>query len=107
MNERTFLKQFEQSVDSDRLVELVYDEMVSFCRGEEITEDDISTPKLERLAEGVVERGLGVPESDETAIAKGKYRSDEFEQDMETIIEELKRLSNEDADYNFEVTEDA
>lgn len=84
------------------MVDVVYDEMVGFCQEEDITTDDISTPMLERLADGFVARGFGVPESDETVFAKGKFQSEAFVQKFEDfqevepeIIEELKRLSDE------------
>lgn len=112
MNARTFLQQFEESHDRDRLVDVVYDEMVEFCQENDITTDDISTPMLERLAEGFVTRGLGVPESDDTVLGKSAYRSEEFERKFEAfreidpeLIEELKRISKEDKDYEFRVTE--
>ena len=92
MNERTFLKQFEQSVDSDRLVELVYDEMVSFCRENKITENAISTHNLEQLADGFVKRGFGVPPNDNTET----YRSEEMEQLDQETINALKRIVSED-----------
>lgn len=41
MNPRTFLKQFEQSADRDRLVDVVYDEMAAFCKENDITENDL------------------------------------------------------------------
>lgn len=72
MNERTFLKQFEESYDRDRLVDVVYDEMVRYCRENDITENDIETEKLEELAEGFVTRGFGLPPSEETI--KSDYR---------------------------------
>ncbi len=111
MNARTFLKQFEESHDRDRMVDIIYDEMVEFCRANDITEDDLSTPTLERLAEGFVERGFGVGPSERTALAKGKYRSQEFEEKFDTfreidpeLLEELKRLSKQSEDYEYRVT---
>jgi hypothetical protein len=111
MNPRTFLQKFEESAERDRLVDLVYDEMVSFCRENDITEDELSTPALEQLAEGFVERGLGVPTSDETEFVKGRYVSSgddldspmasEYEEVDPELIEELKRLSKENEEYNF------
>ena len=108
MNARTFLQRFEESSDRDRMVDVVYDEMVEFCQEEGITTDDISTPMLERLADGFVARGFGVPESDETVFAKGKFQSEAFVQKFEDfqeidpeLIEELKRLSDENEDYSW------
>ena len=75
MNPRTFLQEFEQSADRDRLVDVVYDEMAGYCMENDITEDEISTPELELLAEGVVKRGLGVPESNETELNKKVWDS--------------------------------
>lgn len=71
MNPRTFLQKFEESADRDRLVDVVYDEMAGYCMDNDITEDDISTPMLEQIAEGVVERGLGIPPSEDTTRPKG------------------------------------
>ena len=111
MNPRTFLQRFEESADRDRLVDIVYDEMVAFCKEEDITTDDISTPMLERLADGFVERGLGVPPSDETEFIKGRYTSEAFEEEIQMLhemqevdpelIEELKRLSAESEEYSW------
>ena len=75
MNPRTFLQEFEQSVDRDRLVDVVYDEMAGYCMDNDITEDEISTPTLEALAEGLVERGLGVPPSEDTVTTERDWRS--------------------------------
>jgi hypothetical protein len=71
MNPRTFLKQFAQDIDRDRMVTAVYGEMVDYCRENDITEDDISTPELEALAEGFVERGFSF-EREET-FDRGMY----------------------------------
>ncbi len=79
MNPRTFLQEFEESADRDRLVDVVYDEMAGYCMDNDITENEISTPVLEQLAEGFVKRGLGVRPSDETELSKGRYRSQDFE----------------------------
>lgn len=115
MNARTFLQQFEESADRDRMVDVVYDEMAGFCKDEGITEDELSTPMLERLAEGFVERGLGVPPSDETEFIKGRYTSESFEDEIQMLhemkeidpelIEELKRLSKENEDYSWRQSE--
>ena len=91
MNPRQFLQEFEESADRDRLVDVVYDEMAGYCKNNNITEDEISTPMLEQLAEGVVERGLGVRPSDETEYAKGRYRSQDFEDGW---LEELGEASD-------------
>jgi len=53
--------------------------MAGYCMDNNITEDEISTPMLEALAEGVVKRGLGIRPSEETKYAKGRYRSQDFE----------------------------
>lgn len=58
MNPRTFLKRFAASTDRDRMVDLVYDEMVEYCRSNDIPENEISTTEIERLAEGFVSRGF-------------------------------------------------
>jgi hypothetical protein len=94
MNARTFLQQFEESHDRDRMVDIIYDEMVEYCRENDITEDDVSTPTLERLAEGFVERGFGIGPSDSTLDAKGRYRSDEFVQTVERVIENQENLGS-------------
>jgi hypothetical protein len=108
MNPRTFLQEFEESADRERLVDVVYDEMVAYCKENDITSNEVDTPTLERLAEGFVERGFGVPPSYKTLSAKGKYQSEEFVQAMEEfqeidpkIIRELKRLSKENEDYSW------
>lgn len=64
MNERTFLKELSQDIDRDRIVEVVYDEFADYCRDNDITEDDISTPQLEALAEGFVTRGFSFERSE-------------------------------------------
>lgn len=58
----------ESSKERDEVVDAVYDVFAKYCRDNDITEDDISTPMLEQIAEGVVERGLGVPVSEETEL---------------------------------------
>lgn len=73
MNPRTFLKEFEQAADHERLVDLMYDEMAAYCRENNVTTDDVSNEALEQLAEGFVKRGFGVPESDETAMARTEW----------------------------------
>lgn len=59
MNERTFLQQLGRD-ERTRLENLVYDCMIDYARDEEITEDEIPTWRIKELAEGFVERGLGV-----------------------------------------------
>lgn len=77
MNPRTFLQEFEQSTDHERLVDVIYDEMVEFCRDNDITLDDISNDEMEQVAEGFVQRGFGVPESDETATSRNEWEATE------------------------------
>lgn len=67
MNPAKFLKQFEQDVDRDRLVDVIYDEFALYCRENNISVDDISNDELEQLAEAYVARGFNVePESIES-----------------------------------------
>lgn len=108
MNLRTFLKEFESSPDRDRMVDAVYDEFAHYCRENDIGEDDISTPVLRRLAEGFVERGFGLPPSEETVTSDVRYLSEADHQaldDMQKIdpelITELKRLSRESEDHSW------
>lgn len=108
MNERTFLKRFEESVDRDRLVDQVYDEMVGFCRAEGITEDEISTPELEALAEGFVKRGFGLSPSSQTLESQQQYQSDVWKQLAQaadktdkSAIELLKDHHDSDEEYEY------
>lgn len=75
MNPRTFLKRFEASVDRERLMWAIFDEMQAFARSEGITIDDVSHDEMEQLADAFVERGLAVPRSDETRQATQDWRS--------------------------------
>lgn len=59
MNERTFLQQLGRD-ERGRLENLVYDCMMDYAHDEGITEDEIPTWRINELAEGFVERGLGV-----------------------------------------------
>lgn len=61
MNERTFLQRFANDIDRDRLVWLIYDEMVGYCQKNGIVTQEIGNETLEELAEGFVRRGFGVP----------------------------------------------
>lgn len=70
MNPRQFLKEYEQSHARDRLVDVVYEEMVEYCEMNDITTDDVGTDELEELAEGFVKRGFGVSESRSTRQSK-------------------------------------
>lgn len=101
MNARTFLKQFEASHDRDRMVDIIYDEMVEYCRENDITETDVSTPTLERLAEGFVERGFGIGPSAETLSSRGRYVSDELQKLDDEMIEALKEAHDNDAEYEY------
>ena len=80
MNPRTFLKQFAQDIDRDRMVTAVYGEMVEYCSENEITESDISTTELEAVAEGFVTRAFTFERE-----GKSKYRSEAWEDAMEEL----------------------
>jgi hypothetical protein len=73
MNEREFLTNFEQSSNRDRLVNNVYAVFTHHCVKNDITEDELSSATVEQLAEGFVERGLGVPKSDTTLAEDTKW----------------------------------
>jgi hypothetical protein len=101
MNSRKFLKEFEQSADRERMVDIIYNEMVAFCKENDITEDDISTPTLERLAEGFVERGFGVSPSEETRQSQERY-TPSLEKMRPLSGEELQALKEMQNDYEEE-----
>jgi hypothetical protein len=65
MNERTFLKQFAESADRDRMVSAVYLEFVQYCENNGITEDELSSEEIDELAEGFVDRGLSFSQTEE------------------------------------------
>lgn len=65
MNERTFLKDFAESADRDRMVDVVYDEFIEYCKNNNITEDELSAEEMEELAEGFVDRGLSFSQTKE------------------------------------------
>ncbi|AGM11540.1 hypothetical protein M199_gp126 [Halogranum tailed virus 1] len=75
MNPAKFLKDFEADTDRDRLVNLVYDEMVAYCRKANISIDDISNDELEQLAEAFVDRGFSRT-SEEARKADERFKVD-------------------------------
>lgn len=58
MNPRTFLKQFAEDIDRDRMINMVFDEMVEYCEDNGISLDELSNEELEEIAEGFVARGF-------------------------------------------------
>jgi len=75
MNPRSLLQEIESGKERDELIDVVYDVFAGYCMDNDITEDEISTPTLEALAEGLVERGLGVPPSEDTVTTERDWRS--------------------------------
>lgn len=71
MNPRTFLQEFSNSAERDRIVEAVYDSFMVYAREQKIREGDLSTEEIEALAEAVVDRGLGF----EAEIDRTEWRS--------------------------------
>jgi hypothetical protein len=59
MNERKFLKGFEQSEHKQELIEETAVLMEEFAIEQEISINELSKDMIEQLAEGLVERGLG------------------------------------------------
>lgn len=74
MNERTFLKQFEQSKHRDRLVSETYKRFMRYCNENDITTNEISYDTLEELSEAFVDRGLGVGRSTQTQEAIDAFK---------------------------------
>lgn len=64
----------EESAYRDRLIEAVHEEFVDYCKENHITTGDIESARLEELSEAFVERGFGVPVSDETEESKEKFK---------------------------------
>lgn len=65
MHPREFLKELEESPERERLVDVVFEEMVEYCERNDIHLNELDNDDLSDLADSFVERGFGIPPSKE------------------------------------------
>jgi len=57
MDKRVFIENFKSDTSKTSVMDIVYGELVEYCRENNISEDMISTSELEEIAEDIIENG--------------------------------------------------
>lgn len=57
MDKEDFIKQFKNDTSKTTVMDIVYGELVEYCRRKDIDEDDLSTSELESIARRMIREG--------------------------------------------------